>query len=341
MSIRPDYQAYVGWGKTEPRQEGARYPALIEFVHATALDYLSRGLLTTKRGMYYRAAAQGLVGKSSANDGDAVNAKLAAKDLVTPSHAGAKIVGLEILGALLRGELPWNAFTDEGRRIQCVPGWENARTFLKSVISQFATRLWDSQPTCIVVLIEKDALLKVIEPICNKWRVPFCAGKGHPGDIFLHEDLFGPYVNRAAIYKQSLTFLVLTDCNPSGWMMEHVLRRKLASYVRTHAIEVHPIVERIALTELQIAEHGLEQLGEPLAKNDPNKLGLKKLVEADDDTPVETYDLDEQWDLDALPPDALQLLLDKAIDVRCDQKAWRKAMRFEKHERRKLKGKLT
>jgi hypothetical protein len=221
--VKPDYQAYRSWNKSGPRKT-ARYPALIEFVHQVALDYLSRGLVTTKRGMYYRAASKGLVGKGRAvpkkgshAHPDAVNARLVAQGLVTPSHEGAKIVSLAILDALLRGELPWNAFTDEGRHIQCEPAWENADHFLKSVIPQFRAPLWDSQPTRIVVMIEKDALLKVIEPICNARCIPFCAGKGHPGDVFLREDLFAPYVDEAARHKQEgLTFLLLTDCNPSG-----------------------------------------------------------------------------------------------------------------------------
>jgi hypothetical protein len=110
-------------------------------------------------------------------------------------------------------------------------------------------------------------------------------------------------------------------------MMEQVLRRKVLSYVTTHGMRgwLDAVVERIALTEQQLEEHGLEQLGEPLARNDPS-------------LEPSGYDLGEQWDLDALPPDALQVILSKAIEDRLDQKAWTKALRFEKREQKKLRA---
>lgn len=302
--IEPIYQRYPGWHDRtlESQQKNLeKRHLLLGWIRDTALSFLKDDLVTTKRGMYYRAAAADKYPKGDTRE-----------------------IYEVIKYGLLTGLLPWNAFTDVGRSITKWQEWTSAKEFLESMVGRFRARLWDKQPERVVVLVEKDALLGVIEPTCNKYRVPFGAIKGDPGDVYLHNDLFEPYALLAIQHKQKLILLVLTDCNPSGWDMVRVVERKLAAYSAAEYSGMGRYeVIRIALTEQQVIDNNLLGLGEPVKRENSK-------------TKSSGYPLAEEWDLDALPPAVLQEIVAKAIDDHLDLAKWKKALAFQKREQKKL-----
>ena len=141
--------------------------------------------------------------------------------------------------------------------------------------------------------------------------------------MFLKQFVFDTFVRWAAACKQRLALVMLTDSNPAGWDSARVVEKKLMAYLTSEKLGVGAAVDRIALTADQIAAHGLLAFGDPLSTEDKRRA-------------TSGYPFDEQWDLDGLPPDALQGIVAQAIDTYRDKDQWKKALAFEQRERRKL-----
>jgi hypothetical protein len=88
--------------------------------------------------------------------------------------------GLAIINdARLAGRIDWDAIEDRTRNIHRSPSWDDPSEIVTACAAQYREDLWGDQCWRPEVWIEKDALVGVIEPVCERYRVPFFACRGY------------------------------------------------------------------------------------------------------------------------------------------------------------------
>jgi hypothetical protein len=198
---------------------------------------------------------------------------------------------------------------------------------------------WAGQPDRPEIWIEKDALLGIIEPICNKYDVRFYSlrGWGRPADNFAASERFLTDFQEESGRVTNIIFH-LGDYDPTGCAVTPQLEAAVKKYARRIRVEdggcdsdAFVDVRRIGLTKAQIHEYGLvpNRIGEEkdevdAAKEDKKgtESRLNAYLAANDGCP-------DAWELDALDPKILQDIVETAIrSCITNPSAWDKRQRF-------------
>lgn len=214
--------------------------------------------------------------------------------------------------------LPEEAFADRLRVVDQPDTWIDLKGFFETVERAYRKSLWQNQPKYIEIWTEKDALRGVFNPITDKYDVPLLVARGQ--------------VSRTAIYQASERFkervkegkkchlFYFGDFDPSGLSIYRSLCERLSDMEVAFQLTLE--FERIALTSEQIAEYNLPQ--DPAKRKDPN---YDKFVAEYGNNVVE---------LDSLPPDVLQRLIEDTIKSCIDFEKLQEVQKTEKKEKDKL-----
>jgi hypothetical protein len=204
---------------------------------------------------------------------------------------------------------------DRLRVLQRYRSWTSPAHAIASASQRYAEDLWRDQP--LEVWIEKDALLGVIEPVCEEYVVPHLAHRGSPSQTVIYEAA----KRLLAIIGEGRTprILHLTDHDPTGIDMTRDLTERLAKYAGQE-IEV----KRIALTMDQVRE--LNPPPNFVKETDTRTSGYQQ-----------QFGTDECWELDALSPTVIaDLIRDELMRV-LNLVKWNAAQRKEDRNRNLLK----
>jgi len=184
---------------------------------------------------------------------------------------------------------------------------ESIDAWFDSIINGFDLNRWDNQSVYVECWIEKDALARVIKPVCEKYRVPLIVGRGYSSYTQIYE------AAKRFPRGKKVVILYLGDHDPTGLHIEENLRDRL----RKEAWNVFKIsaflfieVKRIALTTEQINRYNLHNLYSPMKKASQK---------------AEEYYRnfgDKVWELDVLSPQVLINLLESAIKELIDWDRW-------------------
>ena len=121
-------------------------------------EYEDQGFTLTLRQLYYQFVTRGLL----------VN-----------KFAEYKRLGTIINDARLAGQISWESLEDRTRHVRQNSHWENPHDILKGARDSYAIDKWAGQPHRPEIWIEKDALLGVIEAVCQRLDVPFFSCRGY------------------------------------------------------------------------------------------------------------------------------------------------------------------
>jgi hypothetical protein len=212
------------------------------------------------------------------------------------------------------GQVPWDEIEDRTRFVRDCTTWRDPKECIKAAAQQYKENLWRIQPYRPEVWIEKDALVGVIEGICEEYRVPYLSCRGYCSDPVMYQ---AAQRFRAQIaQKQTPIVLHLGDHDPSGLQMTRDITSKLRKFTR--GIDI--IVKRVALNEDQTE-------------------GLPPNPVKDTDTRSATYKEDFGngcWELDALDPDVIVGLVRDELEEIVDEDAWEWAKAKEKANRERM-----
>lgn len=201
----------------------------------------------------------------------------------------------EIIGnARKSGLIPWDKVEDRNREIVKPAVWASPTEFKSDVRHWYDEDRWQLQPRRVAVVIEKKALAGLVQPICRRWQVPFVAASGY-GSLTLMKD--------AAQAFDGYHILYAGDHDPSGKDMADDWQKRLLAF------RCFAVVRPIALTKEQIDQYSLPP--QPMKSSDSRS--EKYLAEHGEQT---------VWELDALPPDDLQRIVDDAIREYVDMEKW-------------------
>lgn len=252
---------------------------VIAQANAICAEYRAQGFDLTLRQLYYQFVS---------------------RDLIANKDTEYKRLGNIVNQARLAGLLDWNYIVDRTRNLRALGHWTSPADIIGSAAASFRTDRWASQKYRPEVWIEKDALVGVIEGVCERNDVPYfsCRGYTSQSEVWAAGQRLARYIRRG----QTPIIFHLGDHDPSGKDMTRDITDRLELFMG--GLEV----DRLALNWEQI------ELYEP----PPNPA---KLTDSRAEGYIQEYG-DESWELDALAPTVIDALIQDAIDNVRDEDAW-------------------
>jgi hypothetical protein len=268
--------------------------ALIERANAIIAEYQVLGFTLTLRQLFYQFVS---------------------RRAISNTLAEYKRLGIVVKNGRRAGLIDWDTIEDRTRNVQRVSTWQAPSSIIRDCAAQYREDLWESQAFRPEVWIEKDALLGVIEGVCEEFRVPFfaCRGNNSESEQYKARKRFEEHLAGGLIP----IVLHLGDHDPNGIDMTRDNRERLAMFARG-TVEVR----RLALNMDQV-----ERYSPP-----PNSA-------KETDTRFEAYAAEfgpNCWELDALDPTVIADLIRTEIQGLIDARAWDAAKAQEDANRAKL-----
>jgi len=294
-------------------------PARLEVIreaNAILAEYQRQGFTLTLRQLYYQFVSRGLIPNRDSE---------------------YKKLGDTIADARMTGRMDWSLIIDRTRKLTDLPHWASPAGVIESALRSFNNDKWREQEYRCEVWIEKDALVGVIEPICEELDVPYFSCRGYTSLSAAWEagQRIGRHVNKG----QKVKVIHLGDHDPSGIDMTRDIERRLRRFlIQDHYnatadgsdpndsidfVNDHFDVIRIALTMDQI-----DQYNPP-----PNPA---KLTDSRGAGYVAEYGYDS-WELDALEPSVISALIEDEVTSWRDDILWDDAVEEEERQKALLR----
>jgi hypothetical protein len=252
---------------------------LIEQINEIIEEYDDQGYSLTLRQVYYQLVARGLIPNKDKQ---------------------YKIVGNAVNDGRLAGLIDWYAIEDRTRYIRCNTHWNKPIDMIDAVAYGYYKDHWENVDVYVEVWVEKDALIGIVQKICNKLDVPSFSCRGYTSQSEMWRASIR-FINRQEKGKRNI-LIHLGDHDPSGIDMTRDIEERLSFFGAS--VEV----KRIALNRNQIDEYNPPEnpakITDSRAKDYIRKFGASS------------------WELDALPPNVLERLIEDEIMNYFDIKEW-------------------
>ncbi len=263
-------------------QKNAGRMAIIQKANEIIANYQGQGYDLTLRQLYYQFVA---------------------RDILPNKQSEYKKLGDVLLEGRMAGLIDWSAIVDRTRNLKSLPHWESPSDIVQACSTQFRVDLWEGQPFRVEVWIEKDALVGVIERVCQRFDVPFfsCRGYTSVSEIWGAAQRLKKY-RRGTKKGQTPVILHFGDHDPSGIDMTRDITDRMATFGM-------PLeVRRLALNFDQVQEY-----------NPPPNFA--KETDSRHAGYLQRFG-DESWELDALEPSVLEALIQEEVEGLIEPKAW-------------------
>lgn len=264
---------------------------IIEQANGIIAEYKAMGHSLTLRQLYYQFVSRALIENKQTE---------------------YKRLGEIINDARLAGLIDWSAIEDRTRNVRVVNMWDQPEDIIQASASQYKENPWDNQRYRPEVWIEKDALVGVIERVCNSMRVPFFACRGYTSQS--EQWRAGKRFSGTIREGKRPLILHLGDHDPSGLDMTRDNSDRLAMFARQGVL-----VKRLALNMDQVEEY------------DPPPNPAKE-TDSRSGPYIEQYG-ESSWELDALDPPVIEALIQEALDEVIDFGQWQEDMQREEDRR--------
>jgi len=274
--------------------------AFINVMNTIIEEYQAANLVLTVRQLYYQLVARGVI----QNDDKA--------------YANVKNVANK---ARLAGLMDWDAIEDRVRAFRTNRHYSDARDCMQAAANSYYKDRWTDQPSRVFVIVEKDALFGVLNPVCREYDVPLLAARGYPSSTVLRDFARKHIMGYCEAYRQTPVILHFGDHDPSGIDMSRDLQERIALFSEELGAEI--IFKRVALNMDQIE----------ILKPPPNPA---KMTDSRVGDYINKYG-PESWELDAVDPIQLQNeLRDEIIPYIVNEDAWNKKAKEIELGRRKI-----
>jgi len=223
--------------------------------------------------------------------------------------------------ARIVGYIPMDVISDTTRPVTVWNVHRDVGAFLAEEVNDFCRGYWrnlmQSQPNHIEIIGEKNTVASTIRPIAAQYCIPMTIGRGFCS--------LRPRYDIAERFRKSgkerLVLLMISDFDPDGEEIAHSFARSMRDDFDIENIE--PV--KVALTADQVEEFDLPPVMK--AKTDSKNYNRFAAKHGDD-----------VWELEALPPETLQGVLQEAVDAVIDVDAFNYEIDAEKADAAKLGG---
>lgn len=221
--------------------------------------------------------------------------------------------------ARMAGLFDWNYLIDRTRNLSVMPHWSNPSAIIEASARSFAVDKWSDQPRRVEVWVEKEALAGVIGRVAERWDCSWFACRGYVSQS--EQWGAGQRFLRYLRAGQAVTVLHLGDHDPSGMDMTRDIEDRIKRFVA---------VDWSGFSHLEDVESVLDDIREDMdMEGDPveiRRIALNwdqiqrynpppnpaKFTDSRANGYVGQYGTNS-WELDALPPDVLDALIEQHI----------------------------
>lgn len=276
------------------RKFSAERQGLIEKANAIIDEYRAQGFELTLRQLFYQFVS---------------------RDFIANNQREYKNLGDIINDARLAGLVDWLAIVDRTRNLQSLAHWTSPSAIIDACASQYRIDKWALQTRRVECWIEKDALVGVIEGVCNELDIAYfsCRGYTSQSEMWSAAQRLRKYSQE----EQTPLVLHLGDHDPSGIDMTRDITDRLSEF-SGRDIEVR----RLALNMAQVKEYNPP----------PNPA---KITDSRAEAYIAEYG-EESWELDALEPAVIARLIRDAVEEVREPLAWDGSLRTEATQRKQL-----
>lgn len=271
---------------------------IIDQANEIITEYTEAGYTLTLRQLYYRFVA---------------------KNLLPNRDSSYDRLGSIINRARLAGLIDWLAIEDRTRFLRRLDSWERPRDIIDDVAGWYHRDWWRNQYYYVEVWIEKDALVGVIQSVCQEYDVPYFSCRGYASQSEIWRA--GRRIKNVLNHDHSeAVILHLGDHDPSGIDMTADIENRLRMFTRSSLVHI----ERIALNMPQIREYD--------PPPNPTKLTDKR-------SPKYIDEFGEYcWELDALEPTTIVQLIEENIVTYLDEPLFEEQKEQEERERQQIQS---
>ena len=224
-----------------------------------------------------------------------------------------KGLGNLISDARLAGLLDWEAIEDRVRVPKIQNQFDDLKDLVEAALNSYRLPRWDGQDWYVELWCEKDAVSNILEPMASKYHIVQMVNRGYSSQSAMH-DTAERFLEQDKAKRKAL--LYLGDHDASGEDMVRDIRERLAMF------GVDLSVNKVALTFEQVRRYNLI----------PNPA---KLTDTRSKAYIQKFG-NESWELDALPPDVLHQLIERAILQVLDVKKMKEIITKEESDKEVL-----
>lgn len=211
--------------------------------------------------------------------------------------------------ARLAGLIDWGRIVDRTRFVRALSHWNDPAEIIDSAANSYREDLWAAQEHRLEVWIEKDALVGVIEGVCQQNDVPFFSCRGYTSQ----SEMWGAAqrLNKYCNIGQDIHIIHLGDHDPSGIDMTRDITDRMKMFLEGN-IKIH----RIALNMNQVKQYNPPP--NPAKITDSRSTGYISKFGG------------TSWELDALSPTVIAELIQEQILLLRDSGAWEESLANQK-----------
>ena len=283
---------------------GEKSLTLIATCNQIIAEYTAAGYILTLRQLYYQCVS---------------------RDIIPNKQSEYKRLGSIVNDGRLAGLIDWSMLEDRTRNVKSISHWDSPEEIIRAVASQYAIDKWEDQDVRPEIWIEKDALVGVVERICNELDVSYFSCRGYTSQ----SEMWGAAQRfiKHARSGQGTHIIHLGDHDPSGIDMSRDIEDRIRMFMAHHGFASHYFeFTRIALNRDQIDLYNPPP--NPAKSTDSRFQGYMDIHG------------DESWELDALEPQVLSGLIRAKVDELRDDATYAEKQEQEDHEKEQL-GKIS
>lgn len=240
--------------------------------------------------------------------------QLVSQNVIPNEERSYKNLGSLVSNARLSGLIDWDAIEDRIREPQTVTEFRDLDHLARTAVAAYRLPRWEDQDAYVELWVEKDALAGVLEPLARDNHVTLMVNRGYSSQSAMYES--AQRFLKAEESGKYLHLFYLGDHDPSGEDMVRDVRDRLAMF----GVEVE--VRKLALTMEQIRKH----------RPPPNPAKVS-------DSRAAAYIAkhgDRSWEVDALPPEELARIIQRAFSQVIDLHRMDAVKRREEEDKYKL-----
>jgi hypothetical protein len=279
-----------------PHKFGAKGQKTLDQANAILDDYQEQGHTMTIRQLFYQFIARGYLPNT---------------------HSTYRHIDGVLRDGRNAGLIDWDMIEDRSRELGRVQFDRGPKAAIEFAADSYREDPWLDQPYVPIVVIEKEALLGVIAPVCNKYRITRLAASGDCSHTIYYD--LGRHCARKIAQGKTPIVLHLTDHDPAGVIsMPRDIANRLERYARQE-IEIR----RLGLTMKQVKR--FKPPPNAVKEKDPRTPEYKRLYG------------DTSWELDALKPAYIEELITAELDSLIEPVRWQAAVEREYRNETKLR----
>lgn len=202
-----------------------------------------------------RAAIIDILGSDRPQTVRQVFYQLVVRDVIKKTEAEYQQTVIRLLTDMrLAGQVPWDWIVDESRRTRKTRTFDSVTDALYDTALYYRRSALRDCDVYIEIWCEKEALSGIIYDAASDYDVPVIVSKGMPSLTQVYTSFVSIY--RAAKAGKRSYLFQFGDHDPTGCLIPSVIESRLNEFCEQHDCR-RPVVERVALTEDQIALYGL------------------------------------------------------------------------------------